>query len=136
MQTNSAYNNRFLGAGGPLPQIRNSQSPKPNGNTQPHPPVAPHQPLAAQPLYYTPVLMAPPPLESLSALDLQKPPGILSQLAQKIWFMISEEAPPDRPIGIRQITKNSAKTDSLHPTKNTYFQNGLPTQDYRLNAKI
>ncbi len=133
MQTNSAYNNRFLNAGGPLPQKQNNQSPKAPAAAQTQ---APPKTQTAQPVYYAPVLMAPPPLEPLSDLAFQKPPGLLSKLTQKLWFMISEEAPPDRPIGIRQITKNSADQGSAHSPKNTYFRNGLPTQDYRLNARM
>ncbi len=87
-------------------------------------------------MYYTPVLMAPPPLEPLSDSDFQKKPGFFGQLTQKLWFLISEEAPPDRPIGIRQITRNSTEQGHAQRPKNTYFRNGLPTQDYRLNARI
>lgn len=140
MQTNNSFNNRFLGAGGPIPQKRGSQaatapaarqSPSPSGNQMP-----PQQAPAAQPMYYTPVLMAPPPLEPLADSDFQKKPGFFSKLTQKLWFMISEEAPPDRPIGIRQITRNSVERGNAQRPKNTYFRNGLPTQDYRLNAQM
>jgi hypothetical protein len=87
-------------------------------------------------MYYTPVLMAPPPLEPLYGEDVQKKPGLLSKLTQKLWFMISEEAPPDRPIGIRQITKHSSEKGVALGVQNAYFRNGLPTQDYRLNANM
>lgn len=140
MQTNSSYNNRFLGAGGPLPQKRSSQpassqTTAPSQSLPPHQ-VSPSQAQTAQPMYYTPVLMTHPPLEPLSGTDSQKKPGFLGQLTQKLWFMISEEAPPDRPIGIRQITKHSAEKGVAQSPRNTYFRNGLPTQDYRLNAQM
>jgi hypothetical protein len=116
MQTNSDPN-RFLHAGGRPKSLLHGKKA-----------VAQQSSKTAQPqaIYYAPVILGQPQAPTRNI----QPQGLLG----KLWHMISEEASPERPIGISQMASSpfKASKDGLKPS---YFRNGQAIQDYRFNHK-
>lgn len=115
MQT-SDYSNRFQAAGIKQPLLQGRKIAAPTEN----------QPVAPQPVYYTPVM--------LNHNPEQPSPhkGFLGQIKDKLWHMVSEEAKPERPIGISQLTRKTFNVRQ-EVASNSFFRNGQSLQDYRFN---
>lgn len=121
MRTNN-YSNPFQYASGDQQSVLKGRKATPR---QAEPP--------QQPVYYAPVMIEQPRQAAASATSANQPSkGLLGQLKEKIWHMISEETSGDRPIGISQLTR---KTFSVRQevANDSFFRNGQTLQDYRFS---
>lgn len=78
-----------------------------------------------QPLYYAAITLGQPQPAATNTAS-EAPKGLLA----KLWYLISEESSPERPIGISQLTGTPLKTRQS-VAKPSYFRNGQTVQDYR-----
>lgn len=118
MQTSNSPN-RFQAAGNPQQALLQGRKAMPQRQDA----------QAAQPVYYAPVLFNQP---TQPAPKQANNKGFIGQLKDKLWNMVTEEASPERPIGISQLTR---KTFSVRQEAagNSFFKNGQTLQDYRFN---
>jgi hypothetical protein len=117
MQTNSDPN-RFQYAGGRQKTLLNGKKAVPQKTQETAQPQA---------VYYAPVILGQPQTPSRNV----QPKGLLG----KLWYLISEESSPERPIGISQLAASPFKARK-EGGKPSFFRNGQTIQDYRFNHHI